>query len=99
MYNNGIDFFAYEGTNGENLLLPFKVYSEYLIKNDASLGNGYYAGNALNRESAYTLYLIADYVYDDDVVSSVVKALGDDGVVPGDNEQFGRSGGYLFGLE
>ena len=75
----------------------------YLIVTDGGrlimIDGGYYAGNSLNRESSYTLYLIIDYMYDDEAVSSVIDALEKDGVVPGDMEQFGRSGGYIFGIE
>ena len=99
MNHNGINFFDYVGNNGETLLLPYKTYAKYLIANDASLDGGYYAGNSLNRESSYTLYLIIDYMYDDETVSSVIDALEKDGVVPGDMEQLGRSGGYIFGIE
>jgi hypothetical protein len=99
MKNNGINFFDYTGNNGENLLLPFKTYANYLIENEGSVGSGYYNGNSLHEESTYTLYLIADYFYDDSAITNVIKALGERGVVPGDNEQFGRSGGYIFGQE
>lgn len=97
MSNNGLDLFSYVGTNGENLLLPYKTYAEYLIANDNTLNGGYYAGNSLNRESCYTLYLMANRVYDDETIDAVISALEADGVVPGDNEQFGRSGGYILG--
>ena len=97
MSNNGLDLFSYVGANGENLLLPFKAYSEYLIKNDVSLGSGYYAGNPLDRETPYTLYLIANRFYEDEDIKNVLKAFAESKLVAADKEQMGRSGGYLFG--
>ena len=96
-YNNGLDLFSYVGSRGENLLLPYQVYAEYLIENDGVISEGYYANNSLDEENSYTLYLIANYVYGDERVAQVIEALDGRGVVPGDNEQFGRSGGYIFG--
>ena len=95
--NNGLDMFGYVGSNGENLSLSYKFYADYLIQNDASINGGYYAGNSLGRESCLTLYLIANRFYDDVEIDNVIAALTADGVVSGDNEQFGRSGGYIFG--
>lgn len=97
MANNGLDMFNYVGTNGENLSLAYKTYSEYLIQNDSTLNGGYYSGNSLNRESSLTLYLIANRFYSDREIDSVITALANGGVVSGDNEQFGRSAGYIFG--
>ena len=99
MYNNGANFFKHVGSNGETLLLPFRYYADFLIENDSTLKGGYYSGNALNIESSYVLYLIADIVYDDEIVSNVVTTLEKRGVVSGDNEIFGRSGGYILGQE
>ncbi len=99
MQNNGLDLFSYVGTNGENLLLPYKTYSPYLIANDASVNGGYYTGNSLHQESSYTLYLMAYYIYGDETLLNVINALNQNGVVPGDNELFGRSGGYILGKE
>ena len=99
MQNNGLDFFRYEGTNGENLLLSYKAYAPYLIANDPSINGGYYNGNSLQQESTYTLYLMAYYIYGDETLRNVINALNEYGFVPGDNELFGRSGGYILGKE
>ncbi len=99
MYNNGVNFFEHVGSNGETLLLPFRYYADYLIENDSTLKGGYYSGNALNLESSYTIYLIANYVYQDEVVANVVKTLAENGVAAGDSEIFGRSGGYILGQD
>ena len=99
MRGNGVNFFEHVGTNGETLLLPFRYYADFLIENDSTLKGGYYSGNALNIESSYTLYLIADRVYDDEIISNVVTTLEKQGIISGDNEIFGRSGGYVLGQE
>lgn len=96
-HNNGVDLFSYVGTNGENLLLSYKVYADYLIEYDTLIKGGYYDNNSLDEENSYTLYLVADYLFDDEVLREVTAALNSRGVVPGDKEQFGRSGGYIFG--
>lgn len=97
LYNNGIDPFAYLGENGENISLPYFVYAEYLIKNDASLGNGHYTGNSLNRESAYTIYLIAYHIYRDERMSAVLDALESARVTCTENELYGETAPFLFG--
>ena len=96
-YNNGLDLFSYVGSGGENLLLPYQVYAHYLIENDTLISDGYYKDNSLDEENSYTLYLIANNIYGDESVKAVIDALQARGVVPGDVEQFGRSGGYIFG--
>ena len=98
MSNNGLDLFSYVGANGENLILPYKAYSEYFIKNDVTLNGGYYANNPLDRETPYTLYLIANRFYDDESITNVLKAFSESGITPADREQMGNTAKYLFGF-
>ena len=94
--NNGIDTFIYYGDNGENIALPYSVYSDYLIANDATLGNGHYTGNSLQRESSLNLYLIAYSVYRDPEMARVIEALEGENVACYENELFGASATFLF---
>ena len=45
--NNGIDLYAYTAPGGENLLLPYLYYAEFIEKNDSTLKNGLYTGDAV----------------------------------------------------
>jgi len=100
LYQNGIDIFGYEGKNGENLLLPFHVYADYLIKNDITLHGGHYAGDkSLNRDNAYSTYAIAYYVYKDETIKSVLDAFAEQAVRCNEIEVLGISGVYVFGTD
>ena len=99
LYHNGIDLFNYYGEGGENLLLPFLTYSEYLIQNDITLGSGHYSNDkSLNRENAYSTYSIAYYIYKDETVKRVLEAMDEDGVVCNEIEMLGITAPYLFGI-
>ena len=99
LYHNGIDVFSYYGEKFENLLLPFHTYSEYLIKNDITLGVGHYTNDkSLNRENAYSTYSIAYYVYKDEAVKTVLEAMSKAGVSCNEVEVFGITTPYLFGI-
>ena len=98
LHNNGIDVFEYCGKNGENIKLPFATYSEYLIKNDITLGSGHYANDSgLNRENAYSTYSIAYYITGDEGIKAVIDAMKAQGVVCNEVETFGITAPYLFG--
>ena len=95
---NGLDLFSYMGENGENLLLPFITYSEYLINNDITLGNGHYSGDAsLNRENAYSIYAIANEVYGNESTQAVLDAFADQHVGCNEGEILGVSTVYIYG--
>ena len=96
LYNNGVDYFSYYGENGENMKLSFKVYADYLILNDASLHGGHYTGNSLTRDNAYSTYLIANYIYNDETISSVVKALEAENATCFEKELFGKITPFIF---
>ena len=99
LYNNGIDVFSYYGENFENLQLPFLTYSEYLIKNDITLGVGHYTNDkGLNRENAYSTYSIAYYIYKDEKIKQVIEAMISDEVSCNEIENFGITAPYLFGI-
>lgn len=51
-YQNGIDFYHYTGTDGENLLLPFVFYKDFIINCDNSLKGGYYIWSPMNEKVA-----------------------------------------------
>ena len=99
LYNNGYNYFDYIGKNGENLKISYKVYTEYLIQNDATLYGGHYTGNSLNRENAYSMYAMAYYIYGDETIKSVLDAFKAQKISCMENELFGISALYLFGYE
>ena len=43
-WNNGVDFYQYEGSGGENLKYPLQFYADFYRKQDASLRHGLYEG-------------------------------------------------------
>ena len=99
LYHNGIDVFSYYGDNFENLQIPFRTYSEYLIENDITLGSGHYsADKSLNRENAYSTYSIAYYVYKDEKAKQVIEAMISDGISCNEVEMMGVTAPYLFGF-
>ena len=100
LYHNGYDIFSYTGENGENLLLPFHVYADYLIQNDITLHGGHYANDkSLNRDNAYSTYSIAYYVYKDETIKSVLDAFAEQRVNCNEIEVLGVSGTYVFGTD
>lgn len=100
LYNNGLDLFSFIGEKGENLLLPFRVYSEYLIKNDITLGSGHYKDDAgLNRENAYSTYSIAYHITGDEGIREVIEALMSQNVSCAEAEVLGVSAPYVYGLD
>ena len=99
MSNNNVDYFIYYGSNGENLKLPYLTYSEYLIKNDNTLGVGHYSNSPIDRSTALNIYYIAYYYYRDEEIASVISAILGDGISSADIEVFGHSTAYLFGTE
>ena len=100
LYQNGLDLFTFTGKNGENLLLPFITYSNYLIQNDITLGNGHYsADKSLNRENAYSIYCIANYVYDNESVQAVLDAFASQKVRCEESEILGVSTVFIYGNE
>ena len=96
LYNNGVDYFSYFGENGENMKLSFHVYADYLIQNDSTLYGGHYTDNKLNRENAYCMYLIANHVYNDDTIQSVIDALEEQHVRCIENELFGVTALFTY---
>lgn len=46
-YKNGIDFYRYTGKDGENLLLPFEFYKDFIITGDNTINGGYYVWSKL----------------------------------------------------
>ena len=96
LYNNGVDYFSYFGENGENMKLSFLVYADYLIQNDSTLYGGHYTDNKLNRENAYCMYLLANHVYNDDTIQSVIDALDEQHVRCTENELFGGTALFTF---
>lgn len=97
LYNNGVDYFSYFAENGENMKLSFLVYTDYLIANDSTLHGGHYSGNSLNRENAYSMYLIADHIYHDDRIGELLDAFSQAHVQCNEVELFGVSTLYLLG--
>jgi hypothetical protein len=88
------------GEKGENLLLPFRFYADYLIQNDITLNGGHYANDkSLNRESAYSIYCIANYIYGDEIVQEVLDAFADQKVRCDESEILGVSSVYIYGNE
>ena len=97
LYHNGVDIFSYIGENGENLLLPFHTYADYLIQNDITLGSGHYSNDkSLNRENAYSTYSIAYYVYKDARIGEVLDAFVEQRVQCNEIEVLGISTPYLY---
>lgn len=103
LYNNGIDYFIFYGEGGENLLLPFKTYSEYILDFDkitdaeGIIKSGHYAGSPLNLTDAYSLYILGYYHYKDEDIAEVIKFLAERGVKIEDIELFGGSTAYIYG--
>lgn len=94
--NNGVDFFSYVGKNGENLLLPYHAYAEYMLKNDVNAGIGHYKGSNMSRGDTLFSYHMADYYYDDETVRIVVDRLLCDGEISWDKETFGHSAAFFY---
>ena len=100
LHHNGLDLFTFMGEKGENLLLPFRFYADYLIQNDITLNGGPYANDkGLNRESAYSIYCIANYIYGDEIVQEVLDAFADQKVRCDESEILGVSSVYIYGNE
>ena len=99
LYNHGYDYFIYYGTNGENLKLSYHAYADYLIENDNTLGVGHYEGSPIVRDQGLNIYCVANYYYNDEIISEVIKALKRDGVNSADIEVFGRSTELFFANE
>ncbi len=48
-WNNGIDFYRFEGTGGENIRYPLEFYADFYRLKDASLKGGFYVQDARGR--------------------------------------------------
>lgn len=100
LHHNGLDLFTFIGEKGENLLLPFQFYADYLIQNDITLNGGHYANDkSLNRESVYSSYCIANYIYGDEIVQEVLDAFASQKVRCDESEILGVSSVYIYGNE
>ncbi len=51
-YKNGIDFYQYTGSDGENLFLPFEFYSDFVITGDSAAKGGYYVWSSIRADFA-----------------------------------------------
>ena len=87
--NNGADYFAFVGKNGENLLLPYHAYEEYLAANTVEVGNRHYVGSPFCRSVPLFSYHMANYYYADERVDSTVRLMLDAGEISWDKETFG----------
>lgn len=47
-YQNGINFYQFTGRNGENLLLPFDFYKDFIVIGDNRIKGGYYVWSPMN---------------------------------------------------
>lgn len=50
--NNGIDFYSFNGKNGQNLLLPFVYYADFAKTADSSIKSGYYLWSAIDPDKS-----------------------------------------------
>ena len=99
LYHNGIDVFNYCGERGENILLSYHAYADYLINNDITYGVGHYSNDkSLNRESAFSIYSIAYYIYKDETVKNTIEAMKMQNVICNEIEAFGITTPFLFGI-
>ncbi len=103
LYNNGVDYFIFYGENGENLLLPYLTYAEYLLdyenitdKNGIAT-EGFYEGSPIDLGDALNLYLIGYYHYEDETIAEVITKINDLGIGFKDVELFGSSTAYTYG--
>ena len=94
--NNGIDYFSFVGKNGENLLLPYHAYEEYLAANTVEIGNRHYVGSPFCRSVPLFSYHMADYYYDDERVRGLVKMMLDAGEISWDKETFGDTAVFVY---
>lgn len=94
--NNGIDYFSFVGKNGENLLLPYHAYEEYLAANTVEIGNRHYVGSPMCRSVPLFSYHMADYYYNDERVSAIVKMMLDAGEISWDKETFGHTAVFIY---
>ena len=94
--NNGVDYFSFVGKNGENLLLPYHAYEEYLAANTVEIGNRHYVGSPMCRSVPLFSYHMADYYYNDERVSAIVKMMLDAGEISWDKETFGHTAVFIY---
>lgn len=94
--NNGLDYFSFVGKNGENLLLPYHAYEEYLAANTVEIGNRHYVGSPFCRSVPLFSYHMADYYYSDERVHALVRLMLDAGEISWDKETFGDTAIFFY---
>ena len=96
LMNNGLDYFSFVGKNGENLLLPYHAYEEYLVANTVEIGNRHYVGSPMCRSVPLFSYHMANYYYNDERVDSLVRLMLDAGEISWDKETFGDTAVFVY---
>jgi len=85
---DGTDWFAYTGADGENIVLPYDYYAQFLMSGDNSSGSGYYTGSGVDY-NLLPLYEIAHREYPAN--TAIIEVLESFDRVAFDAEMFGWS--------